>query len=147
MSEENKNLVRTWFKEVWNNGDLSAIPRMYHKTGKAYGFPEPEAVTNSPDEFAKHAKAFQDAFSDIRVNIDDLVAEGDKVAVRWTATMTHTGDGLGIPATSKKFASPDRHLLHAGRARYSKAGITRTLRGCVCNWKVSSNSSACLPGV
>ena len=38
----------------------------------------------------------------MRIAVDDLVAEGDKVAVRWTATMTHTGDGLGFPATSKK---------------------------------------------
>jgi steroid delta-isomerase-like uncharacterized protein len=117
MSEENKQLVRRWFQDVWNKRDLSAIPKMYHQTGKAYGFPEPEAVTHGPDEFAKHAKAFQDAFPDIRVDIDDLVAEGDKVAVRWTAVMTHTGDGLGIPATSKKVRVPGSSFVTCGKGQ------------------------------
>lgn len=102
MSDENKKLARTWFEEVWNKRDLSAIPKMYHKAGKAHGFPEPDAVVHGPEEFAKHAKAFQDAFPDMRIEIDGLVAEGDNVAVRWTATMTHAGDGLGLPPTSKK---------------------------------------------
>jgi predicted ester cyclase len=31
-----------------------------------------------------------------------MVAEGDKVAARWTTTMTHLGDGLGFPASGKK---------------------------------------------
>jgi steroid delta-isomerase-like uncharacterized protein len=117
MSEENKRLVRTWFEEVWNKRSLPAIHRMYHKTGKAYGFPEPEAVTRSPQEFEQHVKAFQDAFSDIHVVIDDLVAEGDKVAVRWTATMKHTGDGLGIPATSKKVSVTGSSFVTCGNGQ------------------------------
>ena len=102
MSQENKDLVVKWFEEVWNKRNLSAIPTMYYHAGKSHGFPDPDSVTNSPEEFAKHTKAFLDAFSDLRVDIDDLVAEGDRVAVRWTAKMTHTGDGLGLPATSKR---------------------------------------------
>lgn len=117
MSEENKKLVRTWFEDVWNKRDLSAIAKMYHKNGKAHGFPEPDAVTHSPEEFTKHAKAFHDAFGHIRIDIDDLVAEGDKVAVRWTATMTHTGDGLGIPATSKKVSVPGSSFVTCGNGQ------------------------------
>jgi predicted ester cyclase len=117
MSDENKKLVRTWFEEVWNKRDLSAIPRMYHKTGKAYGFPEPESVTHSPEEFAKHAKAFHDAFDQMRVDIDDMVAEGDKVAVRWTATMTHTGGSLGIPPTSKKVRVTGSSFVTCGKGQ------------------------------
>jgi steroid delta-isomerase-like uncharacterized protein len=102
MSEENKNLVRRWFEEVWNKGRLSAIPEMYHESARAHGFPDPDSVITSAEEFAKSCKSFREAFPDIRITVDDIVAEGDKVAVRWTAMMTHTGDGLGFPATSKK---------------------------------------------
>lgn len=114
MSQANKGLVVRWFEEVWNKRDLSAIPRMFHMSGKAHGFPEPGAVSQGPEEFARHAKAFQDGFGDLHVSVDDLIAEGDKVAVRWTATMTHTGDGLGIPATFKKVCVPGSSFLICG---------------------------------
>ncbi len=45
---------------------------------------------------------FCGAFPDIHVTIHDLIAEGDLVAVRWTATMTHLGGHLGFAATAKR---------------------------------------------
>ena len=41
-------------------------------------------------------------FPDLTLNCDDIVPSGDKVAVRWTATGTHEGDQLGVPATHRK---------------------------------------------
>jgi steroid delta-isomerase-like uncharacterized protein len=102
MSEENKKLVLRWFEEVWNKGRLSAIPEMFHPSGLAYGFPDADSVVHGPDEFATHCEAFRSAFPDIHVTVDDIVAEGDKVAARWTAAMTHSGAGLGVPPSSKK---------------------------------------------
>jgi steroid delta-isomerase-like uncharacterized protein len=102
MCEENKNLVRRWFEEVWNKGRISAIAEMFHPSGQAFGFPDPDGVISGPEEFANICKTFHETFPDIQFTVDDLVAEGDKVAVRWTATMTHLGDALGFPASSKK---------------------------------------------
>jgi steroid delta-isomerase-like uncharacterized protein len=42
------------------------------------------------------------AFPDTKVSIDDMVAEGDKVAYRWTMRCTHKGTFMGIPATGKQ---------------------------------------------
>ena len=42
------------------------------------------------------------AFPDLHYTIDDMVVEGNKVAVRLTATGTHKGDFMGVPATNKK---------------------------------------------
>jgi steroid delta-isomerase-like uncharacterized protein len=117
MSEENKNLVRRWFEEVWNQGRLSAIPEMFHESGRAHGFPDPDSVVTSAEEFAENCKSFREAFPDVRIAVDDLVAEGNKVAVRWTATMTHTGDGLGFPATSKKVRVTGSSFLLCGNSK------------------------------
>ena len=117
MSEENKKLVRRWFKEVWDEGRLSAIPEMFHQTGIAHGFPDPDSVVTSPEEFAKHCKNFREVFPDVKVAVDDLVAEGNKVAIRWTASMTHTGDGLGFPATSKKVRVEGSSFLICGNGQ------------------------------
>jgi len=48
-----------------------------------------------------HSDAF-DAFPDIHLTIDDMIAEGDKVAMRITWTGTHKGEFMGIPPTNKK---------------------------------------------
>jgi steroid delta-isomerase-like uncharacterized protein len=117
MSEENKNLVRRWFEEVWNKGRIPAVAEMFHPSGRAYGFPDPDAVVSSPAEFAELCKTFRETFPDIHVTVDDLVAEGDKVAVRWTARMTHLGDGLGFPATSKKVSLTGLSFLICGKGQ------------------------------
>jgi predicted ester cyclase len=42
------------------------------------------------------------AIPDLRVTIDEMVAEGDRVAARWTAEGTHQGELLGVPPTGKR---------------------------------------------
>jgi steroid delta-isomerase-like uncharacterized protein len=102
MSDENKKLARRWFEEVWNRGQELVIAEMYHPEGRSVGFPEADSIINGPNEFAAIYRKFREIFPDINVTVDDLVTEADKVAVVWTATMTHMGDGLGFPASSKK---------------------------------------------
>ncbi len=46
------------------------------------------------------------AFPDLHMEIDDMIAEGDKMAVRYTYTGTFKGDFMGIPPTGKKFNMP-----------------------------------------
>lgn len=46
-------------------------------------------------------QALLTAFPDMRMNVDDLVASGDKAVARVTATATHRGDFMGVPATGK----------------------------------------------
>lgn len=101
MSERNKDLARRWFEEVWNQGRESAIAELYHEQGKSVGFPESDSVIRGPQEFALVCRKFRNVFPDIHVTLNELVAEEDMVSVHWTATMTHLGDGLGIPASSK----------------------------------------------
>ena len=102
MSEENKNLARRWYEEVWNQGCEAAIAEMYHPDGRSIGFPETDSVINGPQEFTEVCRRFRTIFPDIHVTVDDLVTEGDKVAVLWNATMTHLGDGLGFPASARR---------------------------------------------
>lgn len=112
MSEgSNRQLARRWFEEVWNQGRIAAIAEMYHPSGTATGFPEPDSVIRGPEEFARLCQQFRDTFPDIHITVDDVIAEGDRVAVLWTATMTHTGDGLGFPASSKQVSLPGASFI------------------------------------
>ena len=117
MSEQNKALARRWFEEVWNQGRESSIDELFHPQGNAYGFPEPDSVLIGPEGFKTIHRVFHNAFGNIHVVIDDLIAEGDKVAVRWTCTMVHNGEGLGFPATGKNVAFPAPPSSTAARAK------------------------------
>ena len=107
----NKELARRWFEQVWNQGSESAIDELFHPQGKAYGFPEPDSVLIGPEGFKAIHRQFHNAFGDIHIAIDDLIAEGDRVAIRWTCTMIHNGDGLGFPATGKQTGFPGSSFI------------------------------------
>jgi predicted ester cyclase len=102
MSEANKLLLRRWFEEVWNHKSEAAIDEMFNKHGKSHGFPDADAVLVGPEGFKAVHRNFCGAFPDLHVDIEDILTEGDRVAVRWRVSMTHRGDHLGFPATGKK---------------------------------------------
>jgi predicted ester cyclase len=102
MSEANKLIVRRWFEQVWNRQSEAAIDQLFNKQGKSHGFPAGDSVLEGPEAFKAIHRSFCGAFPDIRVELEDILAEGDHVAVRWRASMTHLGGHLGFPATGKR---------------------------------------------
>jgi steroid delta-isomerase-like uncharacterized protein len=102
MSEANKQLARRWFEEVWNQRNESAIEAMLTPGCRAHGLGGSDAALIGPEGFKTFHRSFCQAFPDLRVTVHDTIAEGDRVAIRWTATMTHLGDGLGFPASGRK---------------------------------------------
>jgi steroid delta-isomerase-like uncharacterized protein len=102
MSEANKQLVHRWFEEVWNQRKDAAIETMMNPGCVIHGLGDGDAVLIGPEGFRTFYHSFLGAFPDIHIHVHDTVAEGDKIAVRWTGTMTHKGDGLGFPASGKR---------------------------------------------
>ena len=99
MSTENKTLVQRWFSEVWNEGRAVAIDEMLADGAVVHGL---GADLHGPAEFKHFHSAYRNAYPDVTIHIDGLVAEGDMVAVRWSASGTHRGDGLGFSATGRR---------------------------------------------
>jgi steroid delta-isomerase-like uncharacterized protein len=95
-AEENKALVRRYI-ETWNRGDLAGMaqfwaPDMVHHTRTgSHGF---EEVINIVGDFMQ-------AFPDLQFEIQDLVADGDRVASRMTARATHKGEYMGVAPTKR----------------------------------------------
>jgi steroid delta-isomerase-like uncharacterized protein len=56
-------------------------------------------------DFKQNTNEVYNTFPDAQFNIDEMVAEGDRVAVRWTFTGTHKGEFMGIPPTNKKITA------------------------------------------
>jgi steroid delta-isomerase-like uncharacterized protein len=97
-----KVLIRRWFEEVWNKGREEAIDEMFAEDGVAYGLAdETGAPLRGPAGFKPFFRNFRGAFPDIKVSVEDTIAEGDRVAARCTIHATHAGDSLGFAATQK----------------------------------------------
>jgi steroid delta-isomerase-like uncharacterized protein len=52
--------------------------------------------------FKQGVEIYRSAFSDLKIKVDDMIADGDKVVTRWTATGTHNGELMGIPPTGSR---------------------------------------------
>ena len=101
MLEDNKALIQRWFEEVWNKKRAEAIDEMFAADGVAHGLgPDPKISMKGPAAFKPFHAVFCGAFPDIEVAVDDIVAEGDKIAARCSVRGKHTGDHLGVAASN-----------------------------------------------
>jgi steroid delta-isomerase-like uncharacterized protein len=100
MSEENKQLLHRWFEEVWNNGRAEAIEEMFDENGIAHGLSEdPSNPIKGPSGYRPFYTTFRKAFPNIMVVVEDMIAEGDKVAARCSVRAKHEGEFMGRAAT------------------------------------------------
>jgi steroid delta-isomerase-like uncharacterized protein len=102
MSQPNKDLVRRWFEEVWNQGREDTIDELFWANAIGYGLGEGEVEIHGPAEFKPFVRNLRGGFPDVHISVEDMVADGDRVAARVLLTGTHAGTGLGVPPTGRK---------------------------------------------
>ena len=99
MVNDNIALVRRWFEEAWNQRSEKVIDELMTPESICYADDGP---MKGPAEFrARQYLPFLAAFPDLRVVVEDIIGQEDQVVVRWSATGTHSGDGLGLPPTHR----------------------------------------------
>src|SRR5262249_21301855 len=98
LPAENAALMRKWFEEVWNQRRDATVTELL--ADPCEGHMEGGDVTG-PRDFLVARAALLGAFPDLRVTVDGTIAEGDEVAIRWSATATHRGAHLGPKASGK----------------------------------------------
>ncbi len=97
-TEANKKVIRRLYDELFNKGDLSVVDELHTADLVYHEFGLPAVGL---EEYKKRNAAFFKALPDRKVVIEDLVAEGDRVAARAIMRATQIGDLLGIPATRR----------------------------------------------
>lgn len=130
MSETNKKLVERWFEEVWNQGRKESICELLAAEAVIH---EGQRETIGPEGFYPFFERMQATFSAIKVTVHDAIAEADKVCVRWSVTMRHTGEGMG-PPTHKDLQTTGISLLRiaggkvvAGWQNWDIVGLTQQI--------------------
>jgi steroid delta-isomerase-like uncharacterized protein len=101
MSDKLKAAVREFYDRGWNRGDLSVIDELF---APEYHDHDAAAQTGKSglDAARQFIETFRAAVPDLHVEIEDQYAEGSTVTTRWTATGTHEGTLMGLPATHQR---------------------------------------------
>ena len=99
--EENTKLARRWFQEVWNEGRMQTVHELFAQDGVAIGQSELGEAIRGPQDFVSFVERIRGAFPDIKIKIEEAFGADDRVALRWSATMTHKGHQLGMPTTNR----------------------------------------------
>lgn len=99
IEAENKAVAMRVFEEIFNEGKFQVADEIYASDFQNHGLHR--SVDLKADQEAVHAE--KKAFPDLRMTVQDAIAEGDKVAVLWTFRGTHTGSGYeGLPPTGTR---------------------------------------------
>jgi predicted ester cyclase len=94
-----KAVFREHIEQIWNRKDASAIARFIAPTYR--GFDAAELIAGI-EGYKHHFETITTAFPDLRITIDIILGEADRVAARWVVEATHTGPFGDIPPTGKR---------------------------------------------
>ena len=73
------------------------------------------------DEYREHLRAFHEAFPDGTISMEEMVAEGDLVAVRYTASGTHEGEFMGVPPTGEAVEFSGMRIVRLADGKIAEA--------------------------
>ncbi len=118
MSSDNVALVHRWMDEVWNKGRTAVIDELMSSRCVVHGLGEDQ---HGPGGFRPFFTAYRDAFPDLNVHIDDVLSQGDEVAVRWSGSATHLGNGLGFPATGRRATFTGMYFVRIDNGQFVEA--------------------------
>ncbi len=121
--EENKELVRRIYGELWNERNLEVAEELIAQDAVNYDtglLPQPFG----PEEMKGTVRMVTAGFPDNRHDVEEMIAEGDKVVVRCTLTGTHEGEFMGIPPTGRSIEVSEIHVyrLEDGKAVEHRVG-------------------------
>src|SRR5947209_2581073 len=97
--EENRTMSRRFFEQSQAGGDLEVARALFVPEYRHHDPQLPPQLQEGRDAYVSHLPLFTTAFPDMRMSIDDMLAEGDRVVTRWSFTGSHNGELMGIPPT------------------------------------------------
>ena len=99
--DQNKAIARRWSEELWSRGNLAVADEIiapdYERHDPGDPFP-----AKGPDDVKRIVTMLRSMLPDFHIQVETIIAEGDFVVSRYTATATDTAGYMGMPATGKK---------------------------------------------
>jgi len=100
--ESNKAIMRR-FWDVWEQGNINLLDELLAPDYVNHTLATPD-LPRGPEGVKEVVSMFRNAMPDLRVVVEDMIAEGDKVATRYALEGTHRGELFGIPPTGQRLS-------------------------------------------
>jgi steroid delta-isomerase-like uncharacterized protein len=115
--ERNKAVVRRFIHEVFLKGQFESVDQLLTEdfTPHTWG-PMPPGRDGLKDAIQRVSAGISDA----RMTIEDVIAEGDRVAVRLTSSAIHSGELMGMPASGKRYEIGEIHIFRLREGRVAE---------------------------
>jgi steroid delta-isomerase-like uncharacterized protein len=117
MSEQNREIIHHYFEEVVNAGRLEVIDELF---AEDVVFVTPVGRFERRDGVRQLVTGFRTGFSDLHVQVEEILGETNRLAVRVTTTGTNDGELLGNPPTGNEVRLPFVHFVSLENGRYHR---------------------------
>ena len=126
MSEQNKTLARRWFEDLFSRGDLDAAEEILSAEFLDH---LPREEERGIEELKDYVSVYRTAFPDIEDTVEEIVAEADKVVVRWKSHGTHQGEFMGVAPTGRHVTFTGMRLFRIAENKIAESWVNIDERG------------------
>jgi steroid delta-isomerase-like uncharacterized protein len=126
MSEQNKTLARRWFEDLFSRGDLDAAEEILSAEFLDH---LPREEERGIEELKDYLSVYRTAFPDIEGTVEEIVAEADKVVVRWRSRGTHQGEFMGVAPTGRDVTFTGMRLFRIAENKIAESWVNIDERG------------------
>jgi len=130
-TEQNKAVVTRFVEAVWENGNVDAIDTLFTEDSVLH---DPTGDLRGREAFKTYNERYLAAFPDLQYDVQDLIAEDDKVVFRARMRGTHEGEFMGVEPTGQQFdaegiiiARIEDGMIAERWASYDALGMMRQL--------------------
>lgn len=123
----NKELVGRFYKEVYGDWNMALVDEVVSPQFISHDWPK--GSPTGPQGFRNFYSAIRSALPDARYEVDDLIAEDDKVVVRWRLLGTHKGDFRGIAPSGRPIALKGIAIYRVVRGKLMERWVVTDLYG------------------
>ncbi|MFI0776799.1 flavin reductase [Streptomyces sp. NPDC021212] len=114
--------IRSAWEAAWDQGRVEALddllsPGYVRRRG-------PAATPQDREQFKNSVRAIREAFPDLHTEIEEIVEDGEELAIRWRSTGSHTGDFLGVPPTGRPVEVSGATFTHFEDGRIAEEWVT-----------------------
>jgi steroid delta-isomerase-like uncharacterized protein len=118
MTLSPQDVAKNWFEVVWNQGRREAITQLL---APDVTFHDGGTDSRGIEPFLQFYDRIRSTLSQIHVEVEDTIVEGERVCVRWRSKAIHTGDGLGIPPSGAEIEVTGISVVHVVDGRFVEA--------------------------
>ena len=123
--EKNKVIARSFRRDLWNSGDLTLADQIIDPNCIVHArIPFATDFTSGPEALKLLVGFFHMTFSEIEMEVEQVVAEDDLVTVRWSGRGRHTGDLFGVPPTGRRIVTSGIDMLRLADGRIVEGWVS-----------------------